>query len=206
MACIYKIINDVNTKVYVGNTRHNIERRWKEHIRCSNSPRYKERPLYRAMNEYGIEHFKIELIEDCPNEISPEREIFWINYYNSYINGYNATYGGNGKPTLNKELILSMWKDGKTIKEISTITGYSIDGISIALHEIGVTKDDTKRRGVLSYSIPILMIDSDGNIIKEFSSAYDAARFLGKPYARQHIAEVCNKTRKTACGYRWKFK
>lgn len=31
MGYIYKIINSVNDKVYIGMTRFDVERRWKEH-------------------------------------------------------------------------------------------------------------------------------------------------------------------------------
>ena len=49
------------------------------------------------MNKYGIEHFHIEEIEECDDNIVNEREVYWIKFYNSYHNGYNATYGGEGR-------------------------------------------------------------------------------------------------------------
>ena len=56
----------------------------------------KNRPLYNAFNKYGIEHFSIHLIEECDENILGEREKYWIKYYNSKENGYNATLGGDG--------------------------------------------------------------------------------------------------------------
>lgn len=50
------------------------------------------------MNKYGPEHFHIELIEETDNP--EERERYWIQYYGSYHNGYNATLGGDGKSWL----------------------------------------------------------------------------------------------------------
>lgn len=47
------------------------------------------------MNKYGSEHFHIKLIEETNNP--EERERYWIQYYDSYHNGYNATLGGDGK-------------------------------------------------------------------------------------------------------------
>jgi hypothetical protein len=49
------------------------------------------------MNKYGNEHFHIEEVEECPLEILSEREKYWIKYFFSYENGYNATMGGDGK-------------------------------------------------------------------------------------------------------------
>ena len=58
------------------------------------------------------------------------------------------------------------------------------------------------------------MFDLDENFIKEWSSTRDAARWIQslKPDGRKslsgivsHISEVCNKKRKTAYSYKWKF-
>ena len=37
---------------------------------------------------------EIQLLEECPIEQLNDREIYWINYYDSYNNGYNLTLGG----------------------------------------------------------------------------------------------------------------
>lgn len=97
MSKIYKITNDINDKVYIGKTNLSIEKRFKEHCDDSKRDRYEQRPLYRAMNKYGIEHFHIEEIENCLPEEASDKEIYWIGYYHSYTEGYNATIGGDGK-------------------------------------------------------------------------------------------------------------
>lgn len=48
MGFIYKIINDINDKIYVGMTRYTIENRWKEH---KTNYRYKNTHLYSAMKK-----------------------------------------------------------------------------------------------------------------------------------------------------------
>ena len=73
MPYIYKIINDINNKIYIGKTTGTVEKRFQEHIKDSKKY-YKNRPLYNAMNKYGIEHFKIEPIEKCNLDILSERE------------------------------------------------------------------------------------------------------------------------------------
>lgn len=35
-------------------------------------------------------------MEECDNEQLNEREIYWISYYDTFYNGYNATLGGDG--------------------------------------------------------------------------------------------------------------
>lgn len=96
MAYIYKIINNINKKVYIGQTKRTIEIRWNQHLR---EYKYKDHVLYKAMRKYGIENFTIEVIENCPEEELNEKEEFYIKKYNSYINfeksnGYNMTLGG----------------------------------------------------------------------------------------------------------------
>lgn len=78
MGYIYCITNIINNKQYVGNT---IEERFKEHCRDSRKTRCNKRPLYNAMNKYGIENFKIEELEYIEDDkLLAEREIYWIKY------------------------------------------------------------------------------------------------------------------------------
>ena len=57
---IYKITNLINQKAYIGKTTSTIEKRWKEHCQDYKRRQYEKRPLYDAMNKYGIENFSIE--------------------------------------------------------------------------------------------------------------------------------------------------
>lgn len=101
MAYIYKITNDINDKIYIGKTNQTIKERWRQHYSDSKTRIVAEkRPLYLAMNKYGIEHFKIEEVEKCLDEDAYKREIYWIEYYNSYKDGYNATLGRRWKEYL----------------------------------------------------------------------------------------------------------
>lgn len=206
MAIIYKIVNDMTDKVYIGKTTYGIQKRWKEHINDSQKEKNQNRPLYFAMNQYGIEHFFIEPIENCSDDIAESREIYWIEQYNSLYDGYNATYGGGGKSYINKELVLQMWFEGKTVKEICDVTGYSNDGVADFLHKNGISAKETKYRGYKNTSSPVLMYDLNGKYIKEFPSVGEAAFALTGQRKGYHISEVCRGKRKIAYGYTWKFK
>lgn len=128
MAYIYKIVNDINDKVYIGKTENSIEKRFKEHCKDAFRNRNEKRPLYSAMRKYGIEKFHIELIEKT--NIPEEREIFWINFYNSYLNGYNATKGGDGKILYNHDLILERLKTSPFPCEVAKEFGCCVDIVS----------------------------------------------------------------------------
>jgi len=51
---------------------------------------------------------------------------------------------------------------------------------------------------------PVLMLDKNFNILKEYISASEAARFDG--FIQSSICEVCNNKRKTHKGYIWIYK
>ena len=76
MSYIYVITNNINGKQYVGKTNLTIDQRFKQHLRDSNKERCEKRPLYDAMNKYGIEHFSIEQLEECSVEEAPIKEIY----------------------------------------------------------------------------------------------------------------------------------
>lgn len=90
---IYIIKNDINDKVYIGQSI-NPKERFKEHCRTS------EKKLYidKEINKLGKEHFWYEILENQVNNYN-EKEQYWIEYYNSKApNGYNIASGGEGIP------------------------------------------------------------------------------------------------------------
>lgn len=91
---VYKISNSINDKVYIGITSYSVEQRYKWHIRdCKKGIKKK---LYHAMKKYGIDNFKIELLESADDAIIGIREEFYIKHYNSFNNGYNASPVSHG--------------------------------------------------------------------------------------------------------------
>ncbi len=104
MGTIYIITNLKNFKRYVGQTAVNPEQRWKDHKNCSkavNTPRYKSPKLYNAINKYGIDTFKFEVVSsDIDNNMLDFWERYYICLYNSVQNGYNITFGGQKTTTL----------------------------------------------------------------------------------------------------------
>ena len=74
MGYIYKITNIINNKIYIGKTSYSVEDRFKQHIKDSVKDRCEKRPLYNAMNKYGVENFTVETIGEYPEEQLNEKE------------------------------------------------------------------------------------------------------------------------------------
>lgn len=215
MSKIYKITNDINNKVYIGKTECSLEKRFAEHCKDSQKREEEKRPLYAAMRKYGINHFSIELIEECDIEIVSLREQYWIGFYKGYTEGYNATLGGDGKAYIDRQEIVDLWNCGKSLKEIADIVHHDIGWVSQILHSFGVDKVELIQRGVEKISKTVLMLDKKTEeVLGSFKSTREAARFLIEQYGlnpqsesgySSHISEVCNGKRKTCQGYKWRY-
>ncbi len=203
MAYIYKITNKLNGKSYIGKTElNNPIDRYKEHIADSKKERNKKRPLYSAMNKYGIENFLFEILEETnePNE----REVFYIEKFDTYGNkGYNATRGGDGKSYINPKVVIECYSRCDTFLEVATILGISPETVSKILKN-----NNVEIKGNLSgCKKTVLQLDRNTNeILAYYPSLSEAARAIGGKARMSNITEVCQGKRKTAYGYKWKLK
>jgi group I intron endonuclease len=92
---IYKITNKENGLIYIGCTVNSLSHRFNQHLyRCFKTD-YKSK-LYNSMKKYGQDNFTIELLEECDLSIIYETEKKYIEQYDSYNNGLNSTFGGEG--------------------------------------------------------------------------------------------------------------
>lgn len=206
MSYIYKITNKTNNKVYIGKTDYTIEKRWKEH--CSDRFRYQERPLYRAINKYGEESFYIELVEECNSELSSEKEIYWINFYNSYKNGYNATLGGEGAQTINHSLIIESYLELKNCKLVANKFNICQETVRDTLHSNNIEVFSSSIVNQINKK-KVEMYSKDLELIMTFPSVESAGKYIDElkniNRSKQHIREVCLGKRKTAYGFVWKY-
>lgn len=89
---IYKITNNLNSKVYIGQSV-DISTRLKTHIKAGLGIDSSNNKLYTEMKDVGVENFSFEIIEECERTQLNEREKFWIEYYQSTDFGYNIQKG-----------------------------------------------------------------------------------------------------------------
>lgn len=218
---IYRIINNINGKSYIGKTYQNIEKRFKEHIQDSKKERCKNRPLYRAMNKYGIANFSIELIGCFEENILEEKEIEYIKLYNSYVkdNGYNATLGGDSKRyyEFSEKEVIDKYNELKCVLYVAEYFNCSGTPIKIILinNNISINHDVLGESTKDKYSVSVLQLDLNNNFINEFDSFMSASRYLQEnnisnikdcSSLSSKISLCCRNKRKTAYGFIWQYK
>lgn len=86
---IYKITNLSNQMCYVGQAV-DLASRWKQHIKRGLGAETPTRnKLYPAMEEFGVENFSFEVVEECDRSQLDEREDYWQEYFKAKEFGYS---------------------------------------------------------------------------------------------------------------------
>lgn len=213
MAYIYCITNLINGKQYVGKTTYSITKRFKEHCRDYKKERCEKRPLYDAMQKYGIDNFVVkELIQCEPDELS-SYEILFIEKLDTFHNGYNATKGGDGAILFDYNEIVNLYKQGKSMVEVASIMHCCTDTVSKVVHLYNIPINKIYS-GSCKQPKKVIQLDKiTEKYIREFDSIADAARWLvNNQYAktdnggvRQKICNCCNGKAKSAYKFKWKY-
>lgn len=216
MGYIYVIKNNINNKLYIGQTSQSLDTRFKAHIRDSEAIdfenfvyKYKNK-LYNAFRKYGVDKFYIEVVEECDNTLLNEREIYYIQYFDSYNNGYNSTLGGEGARIYSfskeeEQQIIKLYEELKSIKAVARHMGCSIRPINEIMYKNNIEITDN--------SIKIVMYDELFNPLRTFNSVDESRQFIMETelftsidirnyYRLLHLAF---KEGKIAYGHRWQI-
>lgn len=207
MAYIYTITNVKNGKKYVGKTNYSQpEERFEEHKRESQKERSKNRPLYRAINKYGISNFKFETIEKTSIKDSYDREIYWIDKLQTYGSvGYNATKGGDGRSFLNRDQIIKDYNILNNAKKVAEKNNCDETSVRNILRGEGVIFNGAPNQK----KIQACLKDKE----YYFNSVTEAARWviqnnlsgsIDVELVRKSISRVINGRRKTYLKMKWK--
>lgn len=123
---IYKIVNTINGKIYIGYTnQRKPESRWKKHLSDLNTL---DRPLYRAMRKYGVENFTFDVIYCSLNgeHTLSQMESHFIKEYKSHIStnmGYNIATGGQSNlGWVPSDATRAKWRESKKNRIITDST------------------------------------------------------------------------------------
>ncbi len=94
---IYRVTNTSTGKSYIGQTRHGLEKRRKQHLTtAANNDRKDHTHFHHSIRKHGSALFTWEILEECDSLAHlNEREIFYIKLLNTIEpNGYNSNGGG----------------------------------------------------------------------------------------------------------------
>ena len=211
MGYIYCITTLINQKKYVGKTTYSVTKRFQEHCRDSRKERCEKRPLYDAMNKYGIENFVVKELIECPNEELSSYEIMYIDKLGTYHNGYNATKGGDGSILFDYNKIIETYKLGGTMTDCAAKIHCSVDIVKkvLTINNIPIRH---VRCGCCIEPKKVKQYSLDGTFIKEWDSITQAAHWLAdNKYAKTYNSGVNSKIglcmrgkQKTAYKFIWK--
>lgn len=173
---IYIIRNKINNKVYIGQTTTNLKTRFNQHCKKS-TLKNRNYKLYNAIKKYGRDNFYIGVIEDnIKIEELDQKEIYYIEKFNSYYKGYNSTKGGDGR-TINKKYdetkIVELYKQGCSSKEIGNMYNVSYATISRILKRLKVkTRHDGNKYEKFDVDCFVKMWRDKNTKIKDMAKFY----------------------------------
>ena len=178
---VYMIYNDVNDKVYIGETLQKITTRFKQHIqKAFDENRKYDGHLFRAIRKYGKEHFFVKEIDKVTgldrNKVKEEiqrLEVFYISKYDSCKNGYNCDFGGGkGMKLASEETKLKQSLTKKSDPKYAEIARMN------------------QKKGAENNKVPIPMYDfNSGEKLEEFESTKAAAIKYNKDASS--ITKIC---------------
>ena len=200
---IYKITCLINEKVYIGQTSETIEKRFKRHMGYQKDEH--DTKFYRAIRKYGVENFVIEQIDKTDNqEELDDKEIYWINFYDSVNNGYNTKTskgkcGGDtlsnhpDKQNISEKLRQSKLGDKNPMRKNGGLKG-NRNGM---FGRYG--KDASPSRACVAISI-------DGKDVKFFDTLKDLKEYFNVTTLSMVSLRCRGKTKSPYNGYYFKYK
>lgn len=225
---VYCHTNLINNKKYIGITKmHPPTKRWgKDGSHYKGSSHF-----YSAIQKYGWNNFSHEiLLDNLTKEKAFDKEKELIAKYNTMNQnfGYNLLPGGQGPDKETVKKMQEAHKDKKLSEEhkkkISESLGQGINNVNYgrkqtdeakknnSLAKTGKNhpnwgkhlKDSTKEKIKEGNSRKVLQYSIDGEFIKEWDSAKEAANELGFGY--KAINNCLRNIRHTSFGFVWKYK
>ena len=210
MGIIYIIENDVNNKVYIGQTVYDIEYRFRLHKAAANGTDHNAK-LYMAMRAIGITHFRIRELEKCRNDDLNDREIYYIAKFDSFHSGYNSNTGGFGSRTvdLDENTFKMLYYSGEPLSSIASRFGCSVKSINLYRKALGIDPN----RGTINNRVrdnsgterALGQYDLEFNAIRKYDSMRSAINELKLGDQAYYFIRNSCLNGNIAYGYRWQY-
>lgn len=218
MGFIYKITSPTG-RLYVGKTKHLGRRINTYKYKIIKNTGWVNSMIMNSLQKHGWDSHKFEIIEEIPNDLLNEREVFWIKELKTYCfeNPRNMNmsrggeeggrtwmydverrkrqgerFSGEGNPFYGKTHSAEFKaKKSKEVSQYNKKIGWKVP-------EWGAEKG----RNVVRK--PIVCYDRKGVFVKEFNCAATAEKELKLDHAS--ISEVCSKKRTHTGGFVFRYK
>lgn len=201
-------------KSYIGQSVNLIDRH-REFVRFDQ--RYAGSRIDNARKKYNNESdWKYEVLEYCePNDLN-EREIYYIELYDTYHNGYNQCLGGSAtfgfKFTDEQKKRISIALTGKKqseeTKQKKREKQSGVNNPFYGKHHTEETRQVMRDKKIGLYkgskhprAYPIVQLTLDGEFIKEYGCAKEAANEL--EIERRCIGRCVSGELKQSHGFKW---
>lgn len=220
----YSIRNKINKKCYIGITSNSLKYRMNQHMHNINIGKYTY--FYNAVRKYGFNNFEFSFINDYSGLITykelQEIEKEEILKYNTFIEGYNMTMGGDGGLTVIPKKICQYDLNANLLKVFdSCMDAFRKTGIKHQHINLCINKGQKSAGGYLwgifgenmtpyidnaydKAKIPVIQYDKTTLVkINTFNSIREAANIVN--IEETNISRCCSGKRKSAGGYIWKY-
>ncbi len=201
---IYTITNKINNKLYIGYTINFLKRK-DDHLYLLRKGTHQNQCLQNSVNKYGVENFKVELLEECEELFLASQENYWCNM----LCTHNRKYGYNLRSTNPNDTPKMSQETKDKIGKANSNKTWSLEQrkkLEIInknnINRINATKlSGLKRRGI---GKKVLQFTLDGRFIEEFTSCKNASVITLIDYST--IGKCCRKVINKAGGYIFKYK
>ena len=206
---VYVIENIINSKVYIGVTKHSLTKRLKDHKAAAK--KFANRKLYKEMNSFGFNNFFIKKIDEADSqEEGFTLEKAYIKKYNSAVTGLNESLGGAGKTFIEPSVIIEEYSKIRCMKRVAAKLGCCYETVRSVLNIYGIEHPFNKTE---NYGIPVIGTDVNSNEEFRFASSGEAGRYCEKVGrckkfsggTRQKIINACKKEPHYAYGFYWRL-
>lgn len=213
---IYKYTSP-SGKIYIGQTVNTLKDRAGNIL---NGKKYKKcSTFWKAIQKYKFNNFLVEILEEIPISLLNDREIFYINNFNSLEpNGYNQTYGGDGGKR--REVYVYSSQSGEFLEHYSSLTEASLN-TGVPIETISLILNSNKRnkahnlvfldKYVDLYNVKellrkdshyIYVYDENGDYYNEYPQISQAAKDLN--ISESSIRKCFSGLQSHACQYQFR--
>ena len=195
---IYIITNIVNKKFYIGSAI-NLNKRRNQHFHYLRKNKHPNIYLQRSFNKYREENFEFNIIEFCNKEKLINREQYYIDTLKPNFNICKIAGSSIGRKVKLETITKMKVSHSKRNCNHSDETKLKIS----LSHKGKIISNEHKEKIRNTLSIPILQFNKNNEFIKEYPNSKSAIEEFNN---NTSIILVLKGKRKTASGYKWKYK